>query len=114
MSSSATTNVASLTYNLLIPALPDMVFSFVDEETEESVSWRPHPDLADGIRNRLVSAIGRQPRAWLMPPKDGELFDSHQAGQDRILGHSLAAGYQTEYIQPASYSKRASLQSRDR
>jgi MULE transposase domain len=94
MSSNAVAG-ASTPYNLSYPALPGAVFSFVDEEAEESVSWFPHPDLPVGTRNRLVEAVGRLPRVWLMPPKDGELFDTAQAGQDRILGYSLAAGFQT-------------------
>jgi hypothetical protein len=89
MSSSA---VTLPTYNVSIPALPNAVFSFVDEDAEESASWSPHPDLPDGIRNRVVEAVGRQPRTWLMPPKEGELFDSHTEGQARILGYSLVAG----------------------
>jgi MULE transposase domain len=31
----------------------------------------------------------------LLPPRDGEVFDTIEAGEIRLLGHSLAAGYQT-------------------
>jgi hypothetical protein len=97
---------SSATYNVSVPALPDAVFSFVDEDAEESASWSPHPDLPVGIRNRLVDAVGRQPRAWLMPPSDGELFDSHTDGQARVLGYSLAAGFQTVGEQHSSAERK--------
>jgi hypothetical protein len=92
MSSNAVAG-ASTPYNLSYSALPGAIFSFVDEEAEESVSWSPHPDLPVGTRNRLVEAVGRLPRVWLMPLKDGKLFDTAQVGQDRVLGYSLAAGF---------------------
>jgi hypothetical protein len=83
-------------FNLSLPARLDNKFFFIDEENDDvSVSWTPHPDLSEGILNRLVEAVGRLPRAWLMPPTDGEVFDSFQAGQQRVLGHSLAAGFDT-------------------
>jgi hypothetical protein len=81
MSSSAVQGI-SMPYNLSAPAIADAVFSFVDEEAGESISWRPHPDLPVGIRNRLIEAVGRLLRAWLMTLKDGEYFDTAQAGQD--------------------------------
>jgi hypothetical protein len=96
----------SAPFNLCSPADSNAVFSYIDEEAEDSVSWCPHPDLPIGIRNRLVEAVGRLPRAWLMPPKDGEFFDTAQAGQDRILGYSLAAGFQTVGGQHSSAVRR--------
>jgi MULE transposase domain len=87
--------VVPVPFNLSIPARLGDPFYFIDEDNDASVSWCPHPDLSDGIRNRLVDAVRRVPRAWLMLPADGEVFDSYQAGQERVLGYSLAAGFET-------------------
>jgi hypothetical protein len=51
--------------------------------------------FAPGIRNRLIEAVRRVPEAWLLPPQDGEVFDTAEEGQQRVLDHSLAAGFQT-------------------
>jgi hypothetical protein len=51
-------------FNLSIPARLGDPFYFIDEDNDASVSWCPHPDLSDGIRNRLVDAVRRVPRAW--------------------------------------------------
>jgi hypothetical protein len=81
-------------FNLAVPALPDAVFSYFNEDLDCSVSWSPHPDLLSGIRNRLIEAVGQLPRRYLMPPINGELFESLQAAEDRVIGYSLAAGFQ--------------------
>jgi hypothetical protein len=81
-------------FNVILSPHPEAVFSYVNN-SDEVASWRPYPELPEGIRNPLVEAVGRLPRAWLMPPKEGELFDTYQAGQQRVLGHSLAAGFVT-------------------
>jgi hypothetical protein len=83
------------TFNVSAPALPNHTFIYVDEESGDSVSWCPHPDLEEGIRDRLVDAVGRVPRKWLLPPKDGEVFNTYQEGQQRVLSYSLAAGFQS-------------------
>jgi hypothetical protein len=82
-------------FNVSAPALPNHTFIYVDEESGDSVSWCPHPDLAEGIRDRLIDAVGRVPRKWLLPPKNGEVFDTYQEGQQRVLSYSLAAGFQS-------------------
>jgi hypothetical protein len=64
-------------FNLAVPALPNATFVYADEESDASVSWSPHTDLAVGIRNRLVDAVGRLPRKWLLPLQDGEEFDTY-------------------------------------
>lgn len=71
-------------FNISLEAQNDAVSTFLNND--KIVSWRPHPQLPDGIRNPLVEAVGRMPRAWLMPPKTGEIFDTYQAGQARVLG----------------------------
>jgi len=93
MSSTAAAATAPQLFNLCVPARPDAVYTFIDEEAGESTSWLPHPDLPAGTRGRLVAAVGALPRKWLMAPKDGEVFDTAQAGQDRVLSYSLAAGF---------------------
>jgi hypothetical protein len=87
-------NAAVVAFNLTQPAQPNGVYSFADEDLNSSVSWTPHPDLISGIRERLIEAVGRLPRSYLLPPFDGELFESLQAAQDRVDGYSLAAGFQ--------------------
>jgi hypothetical protein len=83
-------------FNVSVPARPDATFVYVDKTSEDrSASWCPHPDLEPGIRDRLVIAVGRLSRSWLMPPEDGEVFNTMEEGEARLLGHSLAAGYQT-------------------
>jgi hypothetical protein len=81
-------------FNLTQPAQPNAVYSYSDEDLDYSVSWTPHPDLISGIRERLIGAVGRLPRSYLLPPFDGELFESLQAAQNRVLRYSLAAGFQ--------------------
>jgi hypothetical protein len=50
--------------NLSLPARLDNKFFFIDEENDDaSVSWTAHPDLSEGILNRLVEAVGRHPQA---------------------------------------------------
>jgi MULE transposase domain len=96
MSSFAAVNRLEPAFNVSIPARPGATFTHTDEMNDDlSASWCPHPDLETGIRNRLVLAVGRMPRAWLIPPQDGEVFDTVEQGEARVLGHSLAAGYQT-------------------
>jgi hypothetical protein len=65
-------------FNLLIPALPDAMFIYIDEERNYSVSLSPHSALTSGIRNPLVEAVGCSPRTWLLPPRDVEVFDTYQ------------------------------------
>jgi hypothetical protein len=81
-------------FNLAQPALPNAIYSYTDEDLDCSVSWSPHPDLISGVRERLIEAVGGLPRRYLLPPVDGELFDSVQAALDRVDGYSLAAGFQ--------------------
>jgi hypothetical protein len=94
MSSDAAAAAAIPPFNLCVPTRPEAVYSYIDEEGE-STGWLPHPDLPAGIRGRLVAAVDALPREWLMAPKDGEIFDSVQSGQNRVLGYSLAAGFQS-------------------
>jgi hypothetical protein len=67
-------------FNQSIPACLSDPFNFIDEDNDISVSRCPHPDISDGIRNRLVDTVRRVPRAWLGLPTDREVFDSYQAG----------------------------------
>ena len=69
--------VVPVPFNLSIPARLSDPFYFIDEDNNASVSWCPYPDLSDSIRNRLVNAVRRVPRAWLIIPADGEVFDSY-------------------------------------
>lgn len=96
MSSFTPLNRLEPAFNVSVPARPDATFVYIDELNDHlSASWCPHPDLEPGIRSRLISAVGCMPRAWLLPPQDGEVFDTVEEGEARLLGHSLAAGYQT-------------------
>ena len=81
------------TFNLSVPALPGAIFSYSNADLDTSVSWTPHPDLLEGIRNRVIEAVSRLPRKWLLPPIDGEVFDTVKAAEDQLQGHSLAAGF---------------------
>ena len=92
MSSFTAVNRHEPWFNISLEVKSDAVFSYV--EGDEVISWRPHPELPDGIRNPLIDAVGCLPRKWLMPPKNGEVFDTFLAGQERVLGYSLAAGFQ--------------------
>ena len=76
-----------------IPTRLDRVFIIRDKEENLSTSWCPNPDLKLGIRNRLIKAVGRIPREFLLPPRDGEVFNTIKVGEIRLLGYSLAAGY---------------------
>jgi hypothetical protein len=66
-------------FNVSVPALLNAVF--LCKDGNDSASWSPYPNLAEGIRNRLVEAVGRLPREWLRPPQDGETFDTFEEGQ---------------------------------
>ena len=48
------------TFNVSVPALLNAVFLFKDGNN--SALWSPYPDLAEGICNRLVEAVGCLPR----------------------------------------------------
>jgi hypothetical protein len=67
-------------FNLCQPARANAEFAFVNDD-DESVSWNAHPDLTPGTRNRLIEAVHYMPRAWLPPPRDGEMFDTAEEGQ---------------------------------
>jgi hypothetical protein len=62
-------------FNLSRPARASAEFVVVDE-AGDSISWNVHPSLVPGIRTRLMEAVRRVPQAWLLPPQDGEVFDT--------------------------------------
>jgi hypothetical protein len=95
MSPLTVVNYIQPTFNVSVPTRPDRVFIIRNKEENLSTSWCPNPDLEPGIRNRLIKAVGRMPREFLLPPRDVKVFDTIEAGEIRLLGHSLAAGYQT-------------------
>jgi hypothetical protein len=80
--------------NLAVPALPGVLFSYFNEDLDNSASWSPRPDLIAGIRTRLVDAVRKLPRRYLLPPIDGELFESLPEAEERLLGYYLTAGFQ--------------------
>lgn len=84
---------AIVAFNLVQPAQANGVYSFVDEDRDCSVSWLPYLDLLPGPRARLVEAVRRLPRRFLLPPYDGEVFKNLQAATDRVMGYSLTAGF---------------------
>jgi hypothetical protein len=94
MSSLPAASRSDPSFNVSVPALPDGLFSYHDEDLDISVSWSPHPSLVTGIRQRVVEAVDRLPREWLAPPIEGELFDSAQDAEARLDGYSLVAGFQ--------------------
>jgi hypothetical protein len=82
------------TFNVCMGSHPDAVFSYRDDDLDVVVSWLPHPNLVPGTRQRVIDAVGLLPRAWLVPPMEGEVFNSAQDAEARVLGYSLAAGFQ--------------------
>ena len=86
------TELSKLWFNVSLKPHDEAVFNYVNDQ-DEVTSWRPHPELPKGIRDRLVKAVSRLPRVWLIPLKDGEVFNTYQAGQARVFSHSLAAGF---------------------
>ena len=79
-------------FSINLEVKSDAVYSYV--EGDEVISWCPHPELPDGIRNPLINAVSYLPRKWLIPSKNSEVFDTFLTGQVRVLGYSLAAGFQ--------------------
>ena len=94
------------TFNLSVPALPGATFSYSNADLDTSVSWTPHPDLLEGIRSRLVDAVSSLPRKWLLPPIDGEVFDTVKAAEDQLQGYTLAAGFQVVIGQGSTRERR--------
>jgi hypothetical protein len=86
------TELSELWFNVSLEPHDEAVFNYVNDQ-DEVTSWRPYPELPKGIRDRLVEAVSRLPRAWLMPLKDGEVFNTYQASQARVFSYSLAAGF---------------------
>jgi hypothetical protein len=76
-----------------VPTLPNVVFSYFNEDLDYSINWSPYLDFLLGIRNRLIKAVRWLPRRYLTPLINGELFESLQAAEDRVIGYSLAAGF---------------------
>jgi hypothetical protein len=50
-------SVVNPPFNVSVPARLNATFIHIDEESDATVSWMPHPDLAKGIRNRRVDAV---------------------------------------------------------
>jgi hypothetical protein len=69
--------VIPVPFNLSIPARLSDPFYFINKDNNISVLWYPHLDLSNSIRNRLVNTVRRVPRAWLIIPADGEVFNSY-------------------------------------
>ena len=82
------------TFNVCMGSHPDAVFSYRDDDLDVIVSWLPHPNLVPGTRQRVIDAVSLLPWAWLVPPMEGEVFNSAQDAEARVLGYSLAAGFQ--------------------
>ena len=55
--------------------------------------WSPPSVLTDTARNALVKAVNWVPVAWLLEPKDGELFNRPEVVYARLQSYSLAAGF---------------------
>jgi hypothetical protein len=81
-------------FNLTLPALPDVVYSFLDEDRDWSVGRSPHPGVLPGHRQRLVEPVRKLSRHHLMSPVKGELFKTLQEAQDCVRDYSLAARFQ--------------------
>jgi hypothetical protein len=91
--------------NLVFSARPGAVDVYL--AGEDSVSWSPHPNLVPGIRNRL-EAVGRLPSSWLTRLQDGEVLNTAEQGQQRVLCRSLASGLRSVGGQ-GSYSRRKNI-----
>ena len=92
MSSLTAVNRHEPWFNISLEVKSDAVYSYV--EGDKVISWHPYPELPDGIRNPLINAVGYLPRKWLIPPKNDEVFNTFLTGQERVISHSLAAGFQ--------------------
>ena len=60
MSSFSALNHLEPTFNVSVPTLLNAVFLF--DNGDNSASWSPYPDLAEGIRNCLIEGVGCLPR----------------------------------------------------
>jgi len=55
--------------------------------------WSPPSGLTDTARNALIKAVNRVPSAWLLPPRDGELFDRPAEVYARLQGYALCTDF---------------------
>ena len=60
MSSFTAVNRHEPWFNISLEVKSDAVYSYV--KGDEVISWRPHPELPDSIRNLLINAVGCLPR----------------------------------------------------
>jgi hypothetical protein len=50
-------------------------------------------DLTATAREALVKAVARVPPAWLLAPREGELFNRSEEVYARLQGYALGAGF---------------------
>ena len=56
------TELSKLWFNVSLKPHDEAVFNYVNNQ-DEVTSWRPYPELPEGIRDYLVKAVSRLPRA---------------------------------------------------
>jgi hypothetical protein len=64
-----------------------------DTDLGVEFSWAPAAGLTATDREALVKAVARVPPAWLLAPREGELFDGPEAVYARLQGYALGAGF---------------------
>jgi|SRR5882757_3562178 len=58
-----------------------------------SSSWTARPGCPDHLRLPLERAVNALPSEFLEDPADGEVFSSLEEGERRLIGYSLAQGF---------------------
>jgi len=64
-----------------------------DRDLGVGFSWAPPAGLNATACEALVKAVARVPLAWLLAPREGELFDSPDEAYARPQGYALGAGF---------------------
>ena len=56
-------------------------------------SWRARPGCPEYLRTHLECLVNGFPAAWLAPPASGEVFENILECEKRLIGYSLAEGF---------------------
>ena len=65
----------------------------MDRDHGVELSWVPTAGLTATACEALVKAVARIPLAWLLAPREGELFDSPDEVYARLQGFTLGVGF---------------------
>src|ERR1700744_5733856 len=61
--------------------------------TASSFTWRAHPDVPDRVRYNLEKVVNAFPPKWLREPVTGEIFQSIEECERRLVAFSLSHGF---------------------